>query len=179
MALCVCPALVATPAVIATQPKARHAVAHVLHRAADRLETPHAEHSAAPVPICPAVSAAPGGIAAAPALPLSGDPAALATPVPGLASPQAAPDGFIASSFGGPVLGIASGRPGNIGSPPEGGITAIGTTPSTLATPVAAINPVTTADPQAGVPEPESWALLVSGFAVTGLLLRARRRTAA
>ena len=58
IAMCVCPALAAPPAIMAVSPPARHRVAHALHRAADRLEPRHAlAQAAASLPCAPVIAA--------------------------------------------------------------------------------------------------------------------------
>lgn len=162
-ALCLCPALVATPAVIATHPKMRHAVAHFVHRAADRIDPP-AIASAEPLGHCPASYASEGPVGQS-----NSSPAGLAGLVP---------------------QDLSAWHPG--GTPLEGGFTDFGpgasnfsTSPgsgiggATLTSPPGPGGPANgivapTAIPE-GVTEPQNWALLVTGFAATGLLLRSRR----
>ncbi len=55
IALCVCPAVTAPPAIMAVSPPARHAVAYVLHRAARRLD--HTPRAAAQPPLVAALAA--------------------------------------------------------------------------------------------------------------------------
>lgn len=50
LAMCVCPAIAAPPAILAVSPPARHTVAHVLHHVAGRLD-----HRVPPVAALPAV----------------------------------------------------------------------------------------------------------------------------
>ncbi|MGI4877839.1 MAG: PEPxxWA-CTERM sorting domain-containing protein [Janthinobacterium lividum] len=69
LALCVCPALLTPPAILAVNRPARHAVAHVLHRAADRLDHKPAARPAivapaeyASLPCSPILAAGDGGL---------------------------------------------------------------------------------------------------------------------
>ena len=66
LAMCVCPVLAAPPAILAVHAPARHAVARVLHRAAQRLDGPahHTQHAiaAAPLPCAPSLVTAGGGL---------------------------------------------------------------------------------------------------------------------
>ncbi len=66
LAMCVCPTLAVPPAVIAVHAPARHAVAHLLHRAAHRLDRAEpvpavAATPAAALPCAPSLAAAGGG----------------------------------------------------------------------------------------------------------------------
>ena len=170
-ALCLCPALAATPALIATHPKARHAVAHILHRAADGLEAPVA---AAPVrfasaPCAPSFGTAP--LSAGLAAPISTAVEVSTFGVEGLPIP-------VTALGGNDVPGLTSFNPG--GSSGVGGvggssagIGAGGTSGAGAGSPGIAPTPVD------GVTEPQNWALLVTGLGATGVLLRARRTAAA
>ena len=64
LAMCVCPALAAPPTILAVSPPARHAVVHVLHHAANRLERHVAPFPTAPqtaaIPCAPSLAAADG-----------------------------------------------------------------------------------------------------------------------
>ena len=170
-ALCLCPALVATPAVIATHPKARHAVAHLLQRAADRLETPYRASPTqfASAPCVPGATA--GGLGDGLAAPLSSFAAGSALGIPIL--PMPAGDlgsdvpGLTAFNPGGGSGGVAGGggfggSGGGGGGGGGGGYGSPGMTPT----------------PVAGVTEPQSWALLLTGFGATGVMLRGRRTAA-
>lgn len=167
-ALCLCPALVATPAVIATHPKARHAIAHILHRAADGLEAPAA---AAPVrfasaPCAPSFGTAP--LSAGLVAPISSTVEASAFGVDALPIP-------IANLGGSDVSRMTLFNPsGGIGSS-GGGIGGGGIGGSGAGSGSSGVAPT----PVAGVTEPQNWALLVTGFGATGMLLRARRTAAA
>jgi len=209
-ALCLCPA-VAAPTVLATQPAVRHAVAHVMHRAADRLDHSRPAHSVvSKAPICtPAPGALPASAATAgaPETPVASgggqgtaglDPAAAAT-----ATGITAPAAFTAAAASLAALrGDARGFGSGIGAGTGGALSGSGA-PTAAATaapepsagqpgvaqpvvpqPVVALpvvaQPIVALTPEpiastAGVPEPESWALLVIGFAVTGVAFRARR----
>ncbi len=171
-ALCLCPALVATPAVIATHPKARHAVAHLLHRAADRLEMPHQTSPTqfASAPCLPGAIA--GGLSSGIAAPVSSFAAGSALGISIVPTPVAAMGGsdapgltaFNPGSGGGGVAGGGGGFGGfGVGSGGGGGG---GSSPGITPTPVA------------GVTEPHSWALLITGFGATGIMLRGRRAAA-
>ncbi len=156
---------------IATHPKARHAVAHILHRAAEGLEAPAA---AAPVrfasaPCAPSFGAA--SLSAGLAAPISSAAEASAFGVEELPIPVAdlggndAP-GFTSFNPGG--SGIGGGGIGGIGGS-GGGIGGGGT---------GADSPGIAPTPVARVTEPQNWAMLVTGFGATGVLLRARRTAA-
>ncbi len=165
-ALCLCPALVATPAVIATHPKMRHAVAHFVHRAADRIDPPVIA-AAEPIGHCPAsyASEGPGGQG-------SSTPAGLT----GLAPQDLSALQGAGAPIGGGYSGFGTGA-GSFGSSPVSGIGGSGLAPPAPTGPDNGI--VTTPTIPDGVTEPQNWALLVTGFAVTGMLLRGRRPKAA
>jgi len=68
------------------------------------------------------------------------------------------------------------GRPGESFNGPVGGIgPASGIGGSGVPGPAPGIGVVTPPTASEGVTEPQNWALLVTGFAVTGVLLRNRR----
>ena len=167
-ALCLCPALVATPAVLATHPKARHAVAHLLHRAADRLETPHRASPTqfASAPCLPGAIA--GGLGHGLAAPLSSFAAGSARGIPTLPMPagdvSSDVPGLTAFNPGG-GSGVVAGGGGGFGGSSGGGGGGYGS---------AGMTPT----PVAGVTEPQSWALLITGFGATGVMLRGRRAAA-
>lgn len=169
-ALCLCPALVATPAVIATHPKMRHAVAHIMHRAADRLEAPVIA-AAEPIVHCPSRYAddSPGGNGPS-SEPSAGLSSLLSQDMSALQNtPFLTQAG---SSFASAGPGFSSSPVSGIGGPGFGTVPADNVPDNGP----GVVTPPTQAE---GVTEPQNWALLVTGFAVTGLLLRNKRLKAA
>ncbi|QYE35162.1 hypothetical protein KZX46_03890 [Polymorphobacter sp. PAMC 29334] len=203
VALCVCPAVVAPPVIVAVHKPARHAVAHLLQRAANRLDGAPAAAPVAPalqyanVPCAPTLAdSSPGG---------GGDgvvPAIGGIGLTSLAGLESGPfgnasrpgNGFGYSTGGGgggfiPAGGTGGGGISGGGTPgsgiPGGGIPGGGTpgsgipgggpgTVSTLPPPVSP--PITGPGIGAGsVPDPETWALLVAGFTVVGIGMRYKR----
>ena len=163
-ALCLCPTLVATPIVVATHPKIRHAVAHMMHRAADRLEAPRASSPVqlAAAPCAPGVS--PGSLSAGSAAPLLSDFGSAGPGVDALSIPLADVSGNGVSAL-------------NIGRTNDGGLDSrADIIPAGITSPNAGLGIAPA--PVAGVTEPQNWALLMTGFGATGILLRARRSAA-
>lgn len=189
VALCVCPALLAPPVVLAVNKRARHAVARVLHRAANRLD-----HAPDPAPV---------QYAALPCAPtFAGDGDGVLLPAGGLGSfrpldnrfASASPGdggGFTPVSFGGgghgggsggnpggggtggPVVAPASPSPPIAGGGDNGGEIVRPTSP-TVRPPASQTNV-----PVATVAEPRTWAMLIAGFGAVGAALRHRRLAAA
>ena len=166
-ALCLCPALVASPAIIATQPKVRHVVAHFMKRAADRLEAP-----------TPVLAARPKSVACLPA----DSPISLSQNIAPLSqlSQETGLRDILAVATAGPLGGrnvhelssfTAGSGIGNdgVGTGYTGGSSggSAGGTPGQIPIPISG--------PLPGVTEPQNWALLVIGFGTTGMVLRARR----
>lgn len=185
LAMCVCPVVAAPPAILAVHAPARHAVARVLHRAAQRLDP-------APAPrAMPAVAAAlpcaPSLVADGGALPVvggaliggSGDEDELALLTAGDASFSGG-RGY-GSGYGGGGYGGGGGGGGGYGGAHGGGG---GTTPGnarpTGGIPIGPINPPTTgpAAPVSGAPEPTAWVFLVIGFGLVGAIARRRPNVA-
>lgn len=193
-ALCICPALVAPPVIVAVHKPARHAVAHLLQRAANRLDgVPVAAPVAPPlqyanIPCAPTLADA-GGPGGAPVIGGVGL-ASLAGPEGGVFGDASHPgNGFSFAGGGGgggypggggSSGGIGGGGIGGGGVPGGGGTIGGGggiiggggssTLPPQLSPPVSA--------PGTGVgsvPDPETWALLATGFTVVGVGLRYKR----
>jgi len=156
-ALCVCPPLIATATVI-TVPAARHA-AHKL------TSPPHhhvgKKHSARPP--CSAVKELTSA-----ALPTSGD----AVPAAPATAEEALPDLAAAGNSVPPGKTLWDG---------DAGINLAGPGPFT-GTPGRPTSPVAPVIEPAGVPEPASWIMMITGFYCVGMLCRwgkrPRRRTA-
>ncbi|MBV8973339.1 MAG: hypothetical protein JO290_13730 [Sphingomonadaceae bacterium] len=190
IALCVCPLVAAPPAVIAVHTPSRHAVAHLLHRAADRLD--HAAPRPAVVaPASRALPCAPSLASAGGSLPVVGGDliGGLGEPLPTLASADAPGRGdtlatapYVREPYAGvPYSGYGIGGGGMVG--PGGGPTGIPGTPAegprgrTLGgsgNPGTGIVPVGTG--MSSAPEPAAWAFLATGFGLVGLAARARLR---
>ncbi|MGI4878892.1 MAG: hypothetical protein ACRYG4_15545 [Janthinobacterium lividum] len=110
LAMCVCPALLAPPVVLATNKPARHAVAHMLHRAANHLDGPRAR--SVPAVQYAALPCAPTFAGTGNGLEFAGGPAVGGAALPlGGALPQqlASADGLPMPRFGAPGGGL--GRP--------------------------------------------------------------------
>ena len=189
LAMCVCPALLTPPAILAVHKPARHAVAHLLHRAAEHLDQ-------APPPMVAAVDCLPvvaGGVAPE-GVPPVGEialPAGLAAPVGGYSGSSAL---YPATYTGGPGGGFVGGGPGSFGGGGGGGGGG-GVTPGTISsslpntgtsssmpegtsppTPKTSGTPVTSlSTPSATVPEPAAWLLMVIGFGAVGVAVRTRQ----
>ena len=170
LAMCVCPAIAAPPAIIAVHAPARHAVAHLLHRAAHRLDRSEPGPAAAAAPVAVAAACAPvvatggsGGTAPLVGGSLIGGAGGDAGLV--LASAGGAPfegstgvgdyggggGGYIGggggASGGGGGAGGAPG--GTTGSPPATGLTTIGG--SSGGAPVAPAGPASPTTPGTGM----------------------------
>jgi len=181
VALCVCPAVLAPPAIVAVHRPTRHAVAHLLQRAAHRLDNG-----------VPAASPAPAQYANIPCAPTFADTAGTGVPTiggVGLAT-LLPPDGAIygdasraGSGSGGGGGFFLGGGGGGAGGGGGGGVP--GATSGAILTPVTTAPTDTAggvigAPPSVGgtmgsVPEPGTWALLVIGFGVVGVGLRYKR----
>lgn len=198
LAMCVCPALAAPPTILAVSPPARHAVAHVLHRAANRLD--HHSPSAAAAPPPAALSCTPSLTAADGGLPVVGSEGggSLGGLGGGLAGIGDTPGGQSGgeSGFadgygggGGGGFGIGVGGGGLPGPMSSGTLVAGGGSPSAPAGPPAPgvpVVPVTfplhaplpvsgPAGPTSTAPEPAAWLLMVAGFGVVGGVVRLKR----
>ncbi len=189
LAMCVCPAAVAPPAIIAFHPPARHAVAHLLHRAANRLDHPRVAAVALPSACLPIAGGVPaiGGPGEAPA---GGIALAALGPTPLLASalPAAPGVGIADVGPGGYGGGYSGGGGGYVsgggyvgGGGGGGGIGGdVGTPPirggeATVAPPTN-VSPAGGAPGVSGTPEPGTWLLFVGGFGLVGVMARRRTR---
>ena len=160
VAMCICPALLVPPAVLAVHKPARHATARLLHRAAARLDPAPAPSAVIAPPCTPtfassADASGPSGLDAPVNLGPFGSSAA-GVPA-GLSATAGASDTF--ASFGG--SGGGGGSLQGVLAPPVSNLPGI--TPDTGTT-----------GPVSGVPEPESWALMIIGFGLSGSALRWR-----
>ena len=193
-ALCVCPALIAPPVIVAVHKPARHAVAHLLQRAANRLDGTPAPVAPplqyANIPCAPTLADAGGGGGGAPAIGGLG-PTSLAALESGPFGDASHPgngitlanggggggSGFFGGGGGGGG-GIGGGGGGVIGGGGGGGVIGGGGGGPTILPPVSSpVSPPISA-PGTGtgsVPDPETWALLATGFAVVGVGLRYKR----
>lgn len=195
LAMCVCPALLAPPAILAVHKPARHAVAHLLHHAAERLDQ-------APPPMVAAVDCLPVVAGGGPGVPGVGEvalPAGLLAPIGGY---NGEPGFYPATYTGGPGGGFVGGGPGSFSGGDGGGgggvpgttsggspgtgispVTPSGTSPAPGSTPVTPVTPglpiTNGGTPSATVPEPAAWLLMVVGFGAIGIAVRTRRPTLA
>lgn len=181
LAMCVCPAVLAPPAIIAVHKPARHAVAHLLQRAALRLDDRVAAPSAAPVvqyaniPCAPTLADAGG--AAVPSI--GGVGLASLVPEGAIYGDASHPGGGIGFGGGGGFIGGGGG--GGTGGSGGGGVTTPGLPGTPLTTPppagggIGGMTPPSTGATMGSVPEPATWALLVTGFGVVGAGLRYKR----
>lgn len=122
LALCVCPVVAAPPTILAVHPPARHAVAHLLHHAANRLDRSPA-HRAAPVAAAP-LPCAPS-LASAGGLPVTGGSIIGSVAAqPAVAAVDTTPGRFDGTSLYGSDVGgsaIAGSIGGAFGGGPFGG----------------------------------------------------------
>ncbi len=199
LALCVCPAVAAPPAILAVHAPARHAVAHLLHHAANRLDGPHRASAPAPVvaaalplPCAPSLAAEGGG------LPVVGGGLIGGGDLP---SPAMANGGGVTFTTAGITAGIGGGFAGGggggggAGGGGSGGSGGGGGTPSgpginpggaigetamvPLIGPTGPSVPIATGSPIAisGAPEPATWVFLVTGFGLVGAIARRATRS--
>lgn len=189
LALCVCPVLATPPAILAVNRPARHAVAHLLHHAANRLDghlpTPVAPPALAAAECAPLVTASSGGGGLAAPGGIGGSGGGFAPGI-GLGANGAAPDaaspiggggfsgggGFGGGGGGGSGGGGSGG--GGSGVPIAGGGTLPGSTPTFPGTPLPS-PPAGSTTAMGSVPDPAIWAMMVAGFGVVGVSLRYRR----
>lgn len=154
-ALCVCPPLVATSVAVAV-PSARHAV--------HRMTAPH-HHQVAKRPNARASCAPVSRLVSAAALPAEDDALAAILSPAAEAVPAAPAYGSLSPLL---ISSSAGGLPGGPGFFPNGPGPITGTPPGPPVSPVA---PVTQ---PAGVPEPASWMMMISGLLAVGVLCRRR-----
>ena len=184
LVMCVCPALAAPPAILALSPPARHAMAHVLHRAANHLdhhETPvPGQRQFAIVPCAPSLAAADYGLPVVSSG--SGDIGGIGGPHlfsslgdtadssgPGQATLRS---GGYAGGGGGYIGEGGGGSPGLTSGPTISGVSVL---PVTFTIPGLQLisNPSNSASP---TPEPAAWLLMVAGFGIVGCAVRLKRR---
>lgn len=174
LAMCVCPAAVAPPAILAFHPPARHAVAHALHNAANHLDNRPTATAAAAAPCLPALAGGvpgdgllgggPVGFVPVPAQALAA-PAVLPAAI--TSQPTFASNGAYIGGGGGYVGGYASGG-GYVGGETGGG------GPGTGAGGGAGPLPPAGGSAVSGAPEPAAWVFLVIGFGLVGAIARWR-----
>lgn len=195
LAMCVCPVIAAAPpTVLAVHAPARHAVAHLLHRAAHRLDpTPVAAPAPAPL-IAAALPCAPS-LAAGGGLPVVGG-TVIGAGVDGIgpignASDGSARLGYAAAVGGG---GGGTGGFGGGGGLGGGGAGALGGgAPVSSQLPIASgsspVLPASTGplggmtgplpsgsgSAVSGAPEPAAWAFMLTGFGLVGAFARTGR----
>lgn len=199
LAMCVCPVLAAPPAVLAVHAPARHAVAHMLHRAARHLD-PAPERApaiaAAPValPCAPSLAGTGGGLPVVGGAMIGGIPegsaaaALAASDASGYAgrygSSSGGYGGYGGGGGGGGGYGGGSGDSGGIGggAPAMTPVSApVPVTPPGVPLPGSGMGtlpaglPTTTGSAVSGAPEPAAWAFMVVGFGLVGALTRGRR----
>ncbi len=208
LAMCVCPAVLAPPTILAVHKPARHAVAHLMQRAAHQLDdrvpavaAPPAPTQYANIPCAPTLADAGGGGGGGGLVPGIGSGLANLSPAEGALYADASHPGngigFGGGFFGGSSVGGGGGGGGfgggggGGGGIPGGGSGTVGggTTPGIpVSTPPTTLPPgggMTGAIPpgvgtsMGSVPEPATWAMLVTGFTVVGVGLRYKRVFAA
>lgn len=159
-ALCICPALLAPPVLVAVHKPARHAVAHLLQRAATRLDDHPAPATPAP-PVTPALPA----YANVPCAPTLGD---ASGPIEGVLLPFAVPQLASGGSSNDVWVPVTGGGVGGFG----GGYFGSAPTPPMLP---SAPGGIVTPPPMSSAPEPAAWALMVTGFVMVGGVVRTAR----
>jgi hypothetical protein len=195
VALCVCPAVLAPPVIIAVHRPARHAVAHLLQRAAHRLDDRVPAIVSAPatqyanIPCSPTLAdAAVGGGGA----PMTGGIglASLAPADQSIYGDASRPGNGIGGGgffVGGGGASGGGGFGGGGGGGSGGGKLSSGPILGPVSTPpatilsggIAGMIPPSVGSTMGSVPEPATWALLVTGFGVVGAGLRTKRTVAA
>ena len=193
VALCVCPALLVPPVVLAVHKPARHAVARILHRAADRLD----QHRPPPAPVVADVPCTPTFADAGTARDFVGNEQPGGRGADAMGSPDqlagvqsgylSEPNGKSGGGFGGPDRSYGGGGAIAPGPAPVPVVPGDGS-PVVPLPPLGPDLPSSTVPgsdiPVSGVPEPESWALMLLGFGMVGGAVRWRivasaRRSAA
>ncbi len=204
LAMCVCPVIAAPPAIIAVHPPARHAIAHLLHRAARRLDpAPVVRSAPGPLPCAPSLAAGDGALPVVGGALLNGAPPVQLVSAPlggGIGSlypadlgPSGGGGGFYGGGAGLTGGGGVGGSVGSIGGAGPGGpqpggsgsttTPAGGTAPGTVGLPIGVppvgigpggVLPPTGATAVSGAPEPSAWVFLVIGFGLVGAIARAR-----
>lgn len=171
--MCVCPVAVAPPAILALHAPARHAVARIMHRAANRLDhKADAVGEYRPVAELPCAPSIAGGTG----LPVSGgdvigdiggDGQLAAVPlVPTTLASNGYADRNERGGYGVGIGGIGGGGFIGGGGGGEGGDARQPPAPLThQALPVSAVS---------GAPEPAAWVFLVTGFGLVGAIARRR-----
>ncbi len=190
VALCVCPAVLAPPAIVAVHRPTRHAVAHLLQRAAHRLD--HGVPAALSLAAAPdaKVSCIPtladaagsgdvptiGGVGLVSLVPADG--AILGDASRGGNGPGSGGGFFPGGGGGGGASGGGFGGGGGVSTNMPGITTSAVLTPvsigSTVSGNVGGLPP-SVGSTMGSVPEPGTWALLVTGFGVVGVGLRYKR----
>lgn len=185
LAMCVCPVVAAPPTLLALHPPARHAVAHMLHRAARRLDhepTPAPLAAAVPLPCAPSLASADGELPVVGGALIGGNnevgPLAFAnnSPSTGIGGGYGG-GGFFGGGSGG--SGVGGGGGGTSGTGPSvvpTGVTPVGVTPvvGVPFTPPGAL-PIGAPVQVSGAPEPATWLFLVVGFGLVGAITRSGR----
>ena len=173
LAMCVCPAAVVPPTILAVSPPARHAFAHALHHAANRLDhkaLPYAEQRlATALPCAPSIVAGRTGLPVTGGDVIGGTGAALASSPPAdtpsifAANDSANRFGYGVGGYGGGIGGYGGG--GGY----SGGGAGDGSQPPTPLTHLVLPPPAVS-----GAPEPAAWMFLVVGFGLIGAIGRRR-----
>ena len=200
LAMCVCPVLATPPAILAVHRPARHAVAHLLHRVAHRLDASAKPDTPPDTPIAVAVPCT-SVVAGGGSVPVGGGLSELAggTGIVPVSSPNlgGGPSSSYAGgdNFGGGNVGgggytggnVGGGGGGGFGGPsgPAGGSSGGAISPvnppglPVPATPTAGPLPIGPVTQISGAPEPTTWLFLVVGFGSVGALVRTTRRPVA
>lgn len=173
VALFVCPALIAPPVVLSVNKHARHAVARVLHRAANGLDRSRRSVPVqyAALPCVPTFAGSGGGEGLVPAGGLSSfGPLGAGTP--------SVADGGRSAPVGYGGGGFHSDSGGSSGGGRGGELTIVPASPTSPMTgqPVVELTPTAQGVmPVAVVAEPHTWAMLIAGFGAVGAAMRHRR----
>ena len=173
LAMCVCPAAVVPPTILAVSPPARHAFAHVLHHAANRLDhkaLPHGEQRLAlALPCTPSIVA--GGTG----MPVTGGGIIGSTGAAQLFSPPGdTPQIFAANDSAGRYGYGIGGYGGGIGGYGGGGGYSGGGAGDGRQPPTPSTHQVLPLPAVSGAPEPAAWMFLVVGFGLIGAIGRRR-----
>ena len=172
LAMCVCPAAVVPPTILAVSPPARHAFAHMLHHAANRLDhkAPHGEQRlASALPCAPSIVAGGTGLPVTGGDVIGGTGAALASSPPAdtpsifAANDSANRFGYGVGGYGGGIGAYGGGSGYSGGGAGDGRQPPIQLTHQVLVPPAVS-----------GAPEPAAWMFLVVGFGLIGAIGRRR-----